>query len=127
LSAPATVLIAVNDGVLADSLRFALKLEGLDVNLCDEFSLPQAIENSRAPSCILLDQEVFTRVERTLYPLAERVPIILMTGHETARLVERAKRAGVAFMVETPLMGAALFDAITATLKRGPGPQHLAL
>jgi hypothetical protein len=41
LAEAATILIAV--GVLADSLRFSLGLEGFDVRLCDEHSLPRTM------------------------------------------------------------------------------------
>ena len=39
LAEAATILIGVGDGVLADSLRFSLELEGFEVKLCDEHSL----------------------------------------------------------------------------------------
>jgi hypothetical protein len=34
LAEAATILIGVGDGVLADSLRFSLELEGFEVKLC---------------------------------------------------------------------------------------------
>jgi hypothetical protein len=45
------------------------------------------------------------------------MPVILMVGHETKGLMARAKAAGMAMVLETPLMGAALSDAIAATIK----------
>jgi hypothetical protein len=56
-----TVLIAVRDAVLADSLRFSLELEGFEAKLCDELSLLPALAASEAPGCVLLDQDVFAR------------------------------------------------------------------
>ena len=50
LAEAATILIAVGDGALADSLRFSLGLEGFDMRLCDE------------PGCLVLDHEVFARM-----------------------------------------------------------------
>ena len=58
----ATILIAVGDGVLADSLRFSLELEGFEVRLCDEYSLPRAMAGADAPGCLVLDQDVFARM-----------------------------------------------------------------
>jgi FixJ family two-component response regulator len=111
----ATILVAVGDGVLADSLRFSLELEGFDVKLCDEFSLPNAIaENS---GCLVLDQEVFARMSCGKRSLAEYgMPVVLLVGHESERLLARAKEAGVTKLVETPFLGKVLSDAIKTAL-----------
>jgi FixJ family two-component response regulator len=120
LANAATILIAVSDGVLADSLRFSLELEGLEVKLCDEYSLPRAIPESTEGSCLILDQDVFTRLEENPIKLAGYgLPIILLVAHGMDRLIARAKAAGVTMVVETPLMGAVLSDAIASTLEEG--------
>ena len=62
LAEAATVLIAVGDGVLADSLRFSLELEGFDVRLCDEHSLLPVITGAETPGCLVLDHDVFARM-----------------------------------------------------------------
>ena len=53
-----TVLIAVRDSVLADSLRFSLELEGYEAKLCERPLDPPA--DGALRTCLLLDQEVFT-------------------------------------------------------------------
>ena len=83
LAEAATILIAVGDGVLADSLRFSLGLEGFDVRLCDEHSLPRAMAGADAPGCLVLDHDVFARMlnsnnERRFAGLS--FPVILMVG-----------------------------------------------
>lgn len=116
--ATTTTLIAVSDAVMADSLRFSLELEGLEVKLCDEYSLRRAIQDGAAGNCIVLDQVVFARVENELRSLAgDELPVVLLIGHATERLTERARMAGVTMVVDTPLMGAALVDAIASSLK----------
>jgi AmiR/NasT family two-component response regulator len=64
----------------------------------------------------VLDQEVFTKLAtgRTVSEL--RVPVVLMVGQRTQRLMERARAAGVTHMVETPLLGGALFEEIRKAL-----------
>jgi FixJ family two-component response regulator len=115
-----TVLIAVGDGVLADSLRFSLELEGFDVKLCDEQSLLRAMEmNDAARGCLVLDQDVFARMvdgngDRRF--AESGIPIVLMVGHKTERVVTRAKAAGVTKLVEKPLLGGVLFDAIRTAI-----------
>ena len=111
-----TILIAVNDGVLADSLRFSLELEGFETRFCDETSL---LSTMTAPGgcarCLVLDHDVFLRVvdEAKESPFAGRgLPVILMVSSNTKRVRERAAAAGVTEMIEKPLLGGVLLDAI---------------
>lgn len=116
-----TILIAVGDGVLADSLRFSLELEGYEVKLCDEYSLPRTIGVGGRQACVLLDQDVFARLaDRRLD--AYGVPVILMTEDRNGQTLARAEAAGVTRLVETPLLGAVLFDAIKTAIEQTPTP-----
>lgn len=113
---PATILIGVGDGVLADSLRFALELEGFRVRLCDEHSLSRELLDEGADGCLVLDQAVFARLENGGLAAAANMPIVLIVGHQNARVTARAKAAGVARVVEAPLVGGVLFEAIKSVL-----------
>jgi FixJ family two-component response regulator len=116
---PRIVLIAVGDGVLADSLRFSLELEGLAVNLCDETSLLAAVNAKDAPGCIVIDHDVFARIlgRYDTSPFAGiGIPVLLMVGHETESLLDRVKTAGVTRLVEKPLLGGVLSEAIRDAL-----------
>ncbi|MGZ5916207.1 MAG: response regulator [Methyloceanibacter sp.] len=113
-----TILIAIGDGVLADSLRFSLELEGYTAKLCDELSLLPAVAEE-APGLLVLDQDVFTRLDgrdgsEALVQIG--IPVVLMVGHKTQRLMQKAKAAGVNQVVEKPLLGGVLFDAIRNAL-----------
>ena len=110
-----TILIATGDGVLADSLRFSLELEGFEAKLCDELSLLPALAASEAPGCLVLDQDVFARMiegedERLLGEIG--MPVVLLVGTLTRRLLDRASAAGVAKLVEKPMLGGVLLEAI---------------
>ena len=79
----ATILVAVDNGVLADSLRFSLELEGFGVALCNEHSLRGSTAETDAAGCLVLDDDVFVRMlngkgESRLAGLG--YPIILMVG-----------------------------------------------
>jgi len=111
-----TILIAVSDGVVADSLRFSLELEGFETRFCEEHSL---LATMSAPcvrgGCLVLDQDVFARmVDVADGPLfADRgMPVVLMVSHITRRVVARALAAGVTEVVEKPLLDGVLFSAI---------------
>lgn len=125
-----TLLIAVGDGVLADSLRFSLELEGFEVKLCDGYSLLRAANAKELPGCLVLDHDMFLRMgdgNASYRRLAERgVPIVLMVGELNERVFARAMQAGVTEVVEKPLFGGVLPDAIRAALKehRPSWPVH---
>jgi FixJ family two-component response regulator len=121
-----TILIAVNDGVLADSLRFSLELEGFETRLCDQHSLFPAMSAAQADGCLVLDQDVFTQVmeaENGHDFGARGLPVVLMVSHSTKRVLARAEAAGVTEVVEKPLLGSVLFDAIRQAI-RGRGDLH---
>jgi FixJ family two-component response regulator len=123
-----TILIAVADGVLADSLRFSLELEGFDAKFCDECSLLPAMTARHTPGCLVLDQDVFTRIlDGEAKPLLAKIgiPVVLMVGHKTQRVLDRAKAAGVTKVVEKPLLGGVLFDAIRTALHGNGAPGSL--
>jgi len=120
----ATVLIAVGDAVLADSLRFSLELEGYAARLCDELTLFTLTEdeNVASPGCLVIDQDVFiklTEVDSDGRMALIGMPVVLMVGQKTKRLIDRAKAAGVTHVVEKPLVGGVLFDEIRDALDDG--------
>jgi len=121
-----TILIAVNDGVLADSLRFSLELEGFTTRFCDESSLFLAMSAPQAKGgCLVLDQEVFARMieDEDDGILADKgMPVVLMVSLITKRVLARAEAAGIAEVVEKPLLGGVLFDAIRQVLDRAGRP-----
>lgn len=114
-----TVLIAVTDAVLADSLRFSLELEGYAARIC----VPPFVDGRAEPrTCLLLDQDVFAGLIGNsdgdrVHPLA--VPTVLMVNQRTPRLLEKAKAAGVASIVDKPLLGGVLFETIRKVLEAG--------
>ena len=113
-----TVLIAVRDAVLADSLRFSLELEGYAAKLCAPPFEPVADADPRA--CLLLDQDVFaTLIGRGDGKALGRLgmPTVLMVNQRTERLLGHAKAAGVTSIVEKPLLGGVLFETIRMVLE----------
>ncbi len=119
LAEAATILIAVGDGVLADSLRFSLELEGYAVKLCDEYSLLRAIAASEPQGCLVLDQDVFARMADRRFD-GFGVPVVLMVERQTGRVLARAEAAGVTRVVEKPILGNVLFEAIKTAINESP-------
>lgn len=112
-----TVLIAVRDVVLADSLRFSLELEGYEARFCEApiGTMPDGVLNA----CLLLDHDVFADMvgsgnSHAIGRLG--VPTVLMVNQRTQRVLDHALAAGVTTIVEKPLLGGVLFDAIRSAL-----------
>lgn len=116
-----TILIAVSDGVLADSLRFSLELEGYETRFCDEHSLlPVMSAPCVRGGCLVLDQDVFSRVEEEAaeFFVARGMPVILMLSQSTKRVLAKAEAAGVTEVVEQPLLGPTLVHTIRQAIGR---------
>lgn len=110
------ILIVDDDPAVRDSLKFSLELEGLTVHTCDSGAALLDHPQLGRAGCVVLDYKMpqmdgFEVLER----MSERqikVPIILITGPVTIRIRERAARAGVAHILEKPLLDTALVDRI---------------
>jgi FixJ family two-component response regulator len=115
LATAETVLIAVGDGILADSMRFSLELEGFQTAFCDEQSVLAAASAVKAPACLVLDHDVFRRVTQGdgagLFTKVG-MPVVLMVSDKSSPVLARAAAAGVAEVVEKPLLGGVLPAAI---------------
>ncbi len=122
---PATVLIAAKDAALVDSLRFALELEGFAVRVLR--NLADVLDGGHAQPhhCLVIDQELLIGIARTDHQIALRrsgMPVVLLAGHRTEALRERAEAAGVTVIVEKPLLGEALLAEIRKALDGAAGP-----
>lgn len=121
MSQTGTVLIAVGDGILADSLRFSLELEGYETRFCDEHALSPLL---RAPcvrsACVVLDQDVFSRVadagDKKL-PCDSCVPIILMVSQKTEQILAKARLGGVTTVLEKPILGGVMLETIRQAIE----------
>ncbi len=118
------VLVVDDDLAVRESLKFALELEGLEVQTCrggaDLLTHPQLWR----ADCLILSHHMpvmggFAVLAR-LTVLSCRVPVILITDHLTDALRRHAAMAGVRHVVEKPLLDSALSDSIQDIL-RGTG------
>lgn len=110
------VLVVDDDPAVRDSLKFSLELEGLTVHTCDSGMAVLDHPQLEEAACLVLDYKMpqmdgFDVLEQ----LAKRqiqLPVILIAGPVTPRVRERALRAGVAHILEKPLLDTALIDRI---------------
>jgi FixJ family two-component response regulator len=110
------VLVADDDLAVRESLKFALGLEGLEVQACDGGADLLMHPRLLRADCLILDHHMplmsgFAVLAR-LRTLNCPVPVILLTDHTTDALRLRATLAGVRHIVEKPLLDSALIDSI---------------
>jgi len=121
-SACAFVLIVDDDDAVRQSLKFMLELEGLKVQLFEsgEALLSQGALPERG--CLVVDQKMprLSGVDllRRLKERCVELPAILITGRLTQDLVTLAMAAGFAAVMEKPLEGGGLIDAVRLALAR---------
>ena len=114
------VLIVDDDLAVRESLKFALELEGLEVDVwargADLLACPRLMQ----ADCLVLDDRMpgmdGLAVLRALQLRDCRVPVVLVTDHATAALRRRAAVAGVRHIVEKPLLDSALIESIADIL-----------
>ncbi len=110
------VLVVDDDLAVRESFKFALALEGLEVQTCnggaDLLMHPRLLR----ADCLILYHHMplmdgFVLLAR-LKALSCNVPVILITDHTTDVLRRRAALNGVRHIVEKPLLDSALIDGI---------------
>ena len=72
------------------------------------------------PACVILDVQMPKMtgydIQRRLGEVKSAVPVIMISGYDTAESQKRAMRAGAAAFLKKPVDDVALFDAISAAI-----------
>jgi FixJ family two-component response regulator len=114
--APDLVLIVDDDQAVRDALKFALELDGLHVDTCDSGAALLRHPGLPTARCLVLDYlmpemngfAVLSELKRRKITL----PIIMMTAPLSRDVERRAAAAGVAGILEKPLLEDVLIDKI---------------
>jgi two-component system response regulator FixJ len=98
------VFVVEDDLAVRESLKFALRLEGLEVHACGggaDLLMHRLLPHAR---CIVLDCEMPVmdgyEVLRRLKASDCHVPVVLITSHSTRTILSHATRAGVRHVIE---------------------------
>lgn len=110
------ILVVDDDPAVRDSLKFSLELEGLRVQTCDSGMALLNRQDLKDVGCIVLDYKMpemdgFEVLEK-LEERSIQVPVVLIATSIPPRIRERANLAGVACILEKPLLDSALIDRI---------------
>lgn len=115
------LLVVDDDAAVLNSLKFYLEIEGFAVRLYGEARALLSETNLPAVGCLVVDHHMpgmngLDLVVR-LRSAGVALPAVLITGHPGATLRRRAAEAGVT-LIEKPLLGNGLGDAIRQLLER---------
>lgn len=121
------VIVVDDDCAVRDSLKFSLRVEGFAVHAygCadDLLDCPGPLECA----CFVIDQNMAGMTGLDLIAkLRERrisAPAILITGHPSAAVIDRARRANIR-IVEKPFLNPALVDGIRAACSQHSVSPH---
>jgi two-component system, LuxR family, response regulator FixJ len=120
--APAVVLIVDDDPAVRNSLKFSLEIEGFVVRTYASGRALLRDDDLPTCGCLVLDQVMpdMTGLDllAALRSRAIALPAILITTHPAPALSLRAAAAGIG-VVEKPLLGNALLEAIHCALGSG--------
>ena len=113
------VVIIDDDAAVTASLRFALETEGLSVKDYQSAAALLAEVDPRRTGCLVIDYLLpgtnGLELLRTLRSMGVAAPAIIITTNPGSVLEERVEAAG-AEIIEKPLLGNALVEAIRASL-----------
>jgi FixJ family two-component response regulator len=124
------VLVVGNDPAVCGSLKFSLELEGYRVRTYA--SARKLLEDADLPTagCLIIDQVLPVDSGLELLTMLKSrnisVPALLITTNPSPLLRQRAAAAGVP-IIEKPLLGDALLDALASALAPQTGAPAAAL
>ena len=123
---PAPLLLVDDDPAVRTALKFALELDGYEVETFADAESLAACPQLPADGCLVVDLQLpgmdGLELVEVLRRRAVRLPALLITTHPTAIVRSRAQAAGVD-IVEKPLLAETLGEALNRVLS-APPPQH---
>ena len=123
---PAPLLLVDDDPAVRTALKFALELDGYEVETFADAESLAACPQLPADGCLVVDLQLpgmdGLELVEVLRRRAVRLPALLITTLPTAIVRSRAQAAGVD-IVEKPLLAETLGEALNRVLS-APPPQH---
>ena len=120
-SSKLNVIVVDDDPAVLNSLKFSLEIEGLSVSCYHSGTELLNAVDSLDSGCMVVDYHLFDmnglELLRKLRDRSISIPALLITSYPSMALRKEAAQAGVR-IIEKPLFGNLLLDAIRSTLAR---------
>ena len=120
---PAPLLLVDDDPAVRTALKFALEIDGYEVETFPDAESLAARPRLPAEGCLVVDLQLpgmdGLELVEVLRRRAVRLPALLITTHPNAQVRSRAQAAGVD-IVEKPLLAETLGEAINRALTAPP-------
>ena len=120
LAVPETVIVVDDDAAVRAALKFALEVEGFNVQLYDGPQAVLAAANLPKRGCLVIDYRMPTIDGIELIDELRRrnvaLPAILISARVTGALRDLAARSGLTRVLEKPLTDTALVENIHGAL-----------
>jgi two-component system response regulator FixJ len=122
-----TAFVIDDDEAVRDSLQLLLEADGFDVAAFPSGAAALAVLETARPACLVLDLHMpGSSGLDLLHALAVRpvrIPVVVISGRIDRATKQRALAAGAGIVLEKPLAGAELIEAIRRLLRdRRPEP-----
>ena len=123
MSRPKPLVAVVDDEEpVRRALERLLKSAGIETEAFASGDALLANLERRRPDCVVLDLHMPAmsgfEVQRFLTAREPRIPVVVLTGQDTAESQERALAGGAAAYLRKPVDGDALLDAVLASCTR---------
>ena len=120
LAVPETVIVVDDDAAVRAALKFALEVEGFNVQLYDGSQAVLAAANLPKCGCLVIDYRMPTIDGIELVDELRRrnvaLPAILISARVTGALRDLAARSGLTRVLEKPLTDTNLVETIRGAL-----------
>lgn len=114
------VLVYSDDEPVGHALRFVLRMEGVEVELCPDHAALLASPALAQARCLVLQDDPHHSDGCALLRAARQkgamAPAILVVSVLTATVRVRAREAGVWLVLEQPILDRSLLDAVMSCL-----------
>ena len=123
---PLSIAIVDDEESVCRALQRLLRAAGYGVETFTNGAVFLDTVAARRPDCLVLDLHMprtsgFDVLGR-LRDAGERVPVVVITGHDTPQNRERVMEAGAAAYLRKPADEQTLLDAVSAAIEGAKGP-----